>query len=345
VALPLTTQPRPVERQPLGRADARHLPLADGVADLCVTSPPYWRKRDYGVVGQLGWEPTPEAYVAAMLDALREIARVLKPTGSLFLNLGDTYDRKSLVGIPFLVEKTARGDGWLVRNRVVWAKPRGVPTPRGDRLASRHEYVLHLTRGPDYFYDLTGYLEELQVRPLSGDVWEIPPSRHLGDHLAPFPDELVARAVSLACPRKVCRRCGRPQERILAAAPVPDPDRPQARRAVAIAKEAGLTPAHFAAIRATGIADAGKGRRIQDMTYSNAKGTAALAQEAKRVLGGYFREFTFGRRITTGFSRCRCKAGTRPGLVFDPFAGTGTVVRVARALNRRAVGFDLTVSR
>jgi DNA modification methylase len=86
---------------------------------------------------------------------------VLKPTGSLFLNLGDTYYKRTLVGIPGLIESAARADGWLLRNRVIWAKPAGLPSPHKNRLANRHEVVLHLTRDRSYFYDLDGLCEHL----------------------------------------------------------------------------------------------------------------------------------------------------------------------------------------
>ena len=72
-----------------------------------VTSPPYWRKRDYGIEGQIGQEKTPEAYVEQVMAAVEEWRRVLRPSGSIFLNIGDTYWRKSLAGIPSLIEAEA----------------------------------------------------------------------------------------------------------------------------------------------------------------------------------------------------------------------------------------------
>ena len=89
-----------------------------------------------------------------------------------------------------------------------------------------------------------------------------------------------------------------------------------------LASDAGLTEEHFAAIRATGVSDAGKAMRVQTGTGKNSKSTQALAAEAKQVLGGYFREFTFGKRKTTGFTECGHGA-LGPGVVLDPFVGTG----------------------
>jgi DNA modification methylase len=324
----------------LAVADARHLPLAVRSVDLVVTSPPYWKKRDYGVAGQLGQESTPANYVTALMDCLTEWQRVLTPTGSVFLNVGDTWHRRSLAGIPALLEAAAITAGWLVRNRVVWAKTRGMPDPVRDRLASRHEYVLHLTRRR-YHYDLTGYAERYGRGANPGDVWRIEPERGLHAHLAPFPTELARRAILLGCPTSVCTQCGARQERILGRGHQLDETRPQARRAMQLAADAGLTAAHIAAIQATGISDAGKALAIQTGTGRNSAGVQALAAEAKAVLGGYFREFTMAPRVTTGWTDCGHNAW-RPGRVLDPFSGTGTTGVAAAEAGLDYVGIDLS---
>lgn len=131
---------------------ARARGLDDGCVDLVVTSPPYWRKRDYGVEGQLGQEPTAKEYVDNLAAALAEWKRVLRPTGSIFLNIGDTYRKKSLAGIPGQIEVAARDLKLAVRNRIVWVKtggaagpgsrptggsPRVRPAPRRERVLLR----------------------------------------------------------------------------------------------------------------------------------------------------------------------------------------------------------------
>jgi SAM-dependent methyltransferase len=323
------------------RGDARKIPLPKASVDLVVTSPPYWRKRDYGIEDQIGQEATPEEYVGEIRKALAEWRRVLRPTGSVFLNIGDTYWRRGLSGIPGRIEVAAVEDGWILRNRIIWAKTGGMPDPARDRLANRHEYVLHLAARRDYYYDLFGYSEEFGNGANPGDVWHFAPARHMGDHLAPFPKEIVRRAVFLACPREVCSQCGAPRRRLLVRTHELDTARPQARRALEIAKEAGLTPEHIAAIQATGVSDAGKALKVQNGTGRNSQRVKELAAEAKGVLGGYFREFTFARRETTGWSDCGHDAGFGPGVVLDPFAGTGTTLHVAAALGRKAIGVDL----
>ncbi|MFI5258878.1 MAG: DNA-methyltransferase [Candidatus Limnocylindrales bacterium] len=321
--------------------DARRLPLQASSVDLVVTSPPYWRKRDYGLEGQIGQEETPEGYAAEIRKALTEWRRVLRPTGSVFLNIGDTYWRRGLAGIPGRIEVAAAEDGWILRNRIIWAKTGGMPDPVRDRLANRHEYVLHFVARRDYFYDLFGYSEEFGNGSNPGDVWHFAPARTMGDHLAPFPKEIVRRAVFLACPREVCLRCGAPRRRLLRRTHELDPARPQARRALEIAKEAGLTREHIEAIQATGVSDAGKAMKVQNGTGRNSQRVKELAAESKAALGGYFREFTFARRETVGWSDCGHGAGFTPGVVLDPFAGTGTTLNVAASLGRAAIGVDL----
>jgi DNA modification methylase len=332
------------DRPPIGHiivADARHLPLASGSVDLVVTSPPYWRKRDYGLSDQIGQETTPTEYVEVMLKALREWRRVLRPTGSVFLNVGDTYWNRSLAAVPARLEVAARDDQWIIRNRIIWAKDLGMPEPAKDRLVNRHEYILHLAVRRDYYYDLYGYAERYGNGANPGDVWRINPAHHLDDHLAPYPEELVARAITLACPYEVCSKCGAPHRRITVRTANLDPARPQARRAMELARLHDLTAEHIAAIQATGVSDAGKAMRVQTGTGRNSARVKELAAEAKKLLGGYFREFTFARRDTVAWTECGCRAETIPGVVLDPFSGTNTTVSAAIALGRSGIGTDI----
>jgi DNA modification methylase len=323
------------------QGDAREIPIEDSSVDLVVTSPPYWRKREYGVDGQIGQEKTATEYVTAILACLKEWRRVLRATGSVFLNIGDTFHKKALAGIPGRVEAAAADDGWIIRNRIIWAKDGGMPEPARNRLANRHEYVIHLALRHSYYYDLFGYSQEMGNGANPGDVWHITPRRHMGEHLAPFPTEIARRAILLACPEQVCLHCGKPRERIVERTAELDPKRPQAKRAMELAKEAGLTEEHFAAIRALGISDAGKALLVQNGTGRNAAHVKRLAAEAKQALRGYFREFTFGRPVTVGWTDCGCGPLHVPGVVLDPFMGTGTTLETALELGRHAVGVDL----
>ncbi|HUY06252.1 MAG TPA: site-specific DNA-methyltransferase [Acidimicrobiales bacterium] len=323
-------------------ADARHIPLPDASADLVFTSPPYWKKRDYGVKGQIGQEDTPAEYVDAMLQCLTEWGRILRPTGSVFLNVGDTFFKRTLVGIPGRVEAAAVDAGWIIRNRIIWTKEGGMPEPAKNRLANRHEYIIHLVKRHTYYYDLFGYSEAFGNGANPGDVWSVNQQRNMGEHLAPFPTELVRRTVLLACPEQVCSQCGRPRERIVQKTGRLNMSRVQARRAMELAQEGGLTEAHIAAIQATGISDAGKALRVQNGTGRNSAEVKQLAAEAKSVLGGYFREFTFPIRETVGWTDCGHGAEFMPGVVLDPFMGTGTTLDTAFEMGRTAFGVDLS---
>lgn len=331
--------PEPRTTVMVGDAGAINLP--DATVDLIVTSPPYWQKRDYGVKGQIGLEPTPEGYVDSLMRCMREWARLLTPYGSVFLNVGDTYQDRSLVGVPALIEVAARNEGWIIRNRIIWAKTGGMPDPVTNRLANRYEYVIHLTRRPSgYYYDLNGYSEEYGNGANPGDVWDVALRRNVGSHLAPFPKELVDRAIDLACPRQVCTVCGKPRTRVLARTNRLNPARPQARRAMELAKQAGLTPEHIRAIQAFGVSDVGKATQFQTGTGHSARRVVELAMEAKKALGGYFREFTFAKKATIGWTDCGHHSYRR-GRVLDPFVGTGTTLRAALDAGLDSIGVDL----
>ena len=159
----------------------------------CVTSPPYWGLRDYGTEGQIGLEAAPDEYVAALVEVFREVRRVLRDDGTLWLNLGDSYagrragaqgseglmatraaalygirerneDRlpeglkpKDLVGIPWRVAFALQADGWWLRSDIIWAKPN--PMPERSRPTKAHEYVFLLSKSERYFYDADAIAE------------------------------------------------------------------------------------------------------------------------------------------------------------------------------------------
>lgn len=171
------------------RGDAAHLPLPDGSVDLVVTSPPYWKQRDYrdggqSLAGQIGSEATWQEYIANLLDCTREWMRVLKPQGSLFVNIADKYatryssvrgggraglngdddqrgrsgqnrtgaGEKSLLGLPWRYALACIDDlGLILRRDNIWHKVSALPESADDRCVTRHEYVFHLTLQPDYY--------------------------------------------------------------------------------------------------------------------------------------------------------------------------------------------------
>lgn len=146
---------RPVpDRIYVGNAETVLRGWPSGLVDICLTSPPYYQLRDYGHREQIGLEDSPDEYIRRLLAVLREVGRVLKPEGSLYLNLSDTYRNKSLLGIPWRVVGELSRRGWYVRNAIVWHKPNGLPSSIKDRLTNRYELLFHLTRSRRYFFDL-----------------------------------------------------------------------------------------------------------------------------------------------------------------------------------------------
>jgi site-specific DNA-methyltransferase (adenine-specific) len=123
-------------------------------ADCIVTSPPYWRQRDYrGSRQQVGQEKTPEAYVARLRDIFQQCRRVLKPTGTAWLVIGDKYDDLRQLGLPWRVALALVDDGWILRADCIWHKPNAMPSPTRSRPTTDHEYVFFFARSGDYYYD------------------------------------------------------------------------------------------------------------------------------------------------------------------------------------------------
>jgi DNA modification methylase len=187
--------------------DARDLDLwvEPGAVQTCVTSPPYFGLRDYGVDGQLGLEPTPDEYVAKMVDVFRVVHRLLRDDGTLWLNIGDSYARtggtdrkvsvsakvgstrnsmeqmsdrtskastmglkdKDLIGIPWMLAFALRSDGWYLRQDIIWHKPNPMPESVQDRCTKAHEYVFLLSKSAKYFFD-SGAMREDAVKGSAG---------------------------------------------------------------------------------------------------------------------------------------------------------------------------------
>ena len=165
--------------------------LPDGSIHCCVTSPPYFGLRDYGVSGQIGLEQTPDEYVAQLVAVFREVRRVLRGDGTLWLNLGDSYSGggrkprtddpklparemttrpsamkpKDIIGIPWRVAFALQADGWYLRQDIIWHKPNPMPESVTDRCTKAHEYVFLLTKSAKYYYDAEAINEAAESGP------------------------------------------------------------------------------------------------------------------------------------------------------------------------------------
>lgn len=163
--------------------------IPDGSVNCCVTSPPYFGLRDYGVDGQIGLEQTPEEYVAKVVEVFREVRRVLRDDGTLWLNIGDSYanggrktrdsdsklqqrgmgtrpadgegvKQKDLIGIPWMLAFALRADGWYLRQEIIWHKPNPMPESVKDRCTKAHEQIFLLSKSPRYYFDSEAMKED-----------------------------------------------------------------------------------------------------------------------------------------------------------------------------------------
>ncbi|MGD1095526.1 MAG: site-specific DNA-methyltransferase [Bryobacteraceae bacterium] len=135
--------------------------LAEESVNCCITSPPYFALRNYGVSGQIGQEETPDEYVERLVNVFREVRRVLRNDGTLWINIGDTYaskrpygkiKRKDLIGIPWLLAFALRNDGWYLRQEIIWHKPNPIPESVKDRVTRAHEQIFLLSKSARYYF-------------------------------------------------------------------------------------------------------------------------------------------------------------------------------------------------
>lgn len=171
--------------------------LPDKCINTCVTSPPYYGLRDYGTDDQIGLENTPEQFIEKLVEVFREVKRVLRDDGTLWLNIGDSYNGykgnqftnsasseyagfrdqparnskfglesknlkpKDLIGIPWMLAFALRADGWYLRQDIIWHKPNPMPESVTDRCTKSHEYIFLLSKNPKYYYDFESIKTEI----------------------------------------------------------------------------------------------------------------------------------------------------------------------------------------
>jgi len=128
--------------------------IPTNAVDCCITSPPYWAQRRYEGDSSLGNEKDWAEYVNRLINIFSEVKRVLKPEGSFWLNIGDTYDDKNLVGIPWRVCFALQDNGWILRNDNIWNKLKGGPCNSKDKLRNNHEHVFHFVKQKKYYFDV-----------------------------------------------------------------------------------------------------------------------------------------------------------------------------------------------
>lgn len=301
----------------LGDALQRLQSLPDASVDSIVTSPPYFRLRNYGTEGQIGLEGHVEEWVEELRELLREAARVLVPTGTVWLNLGDSYSthlregapRKSLLFGPERLALRLVEDGWIIRNKIVWAKTNTIPSSVRDRLATKHEVIYLLARQPKYFFDL--------------DAIRVP------------------HASKPTKPPAVPKREGRPEW----LGPNSDSDRGlDALHAAGIqGHPLGKNPADVWQLAVSGY----RGAHFATYPVKLAERMVMAGTPEARCIECRTAYKRHVRRLGAVATRlalqamCECDAPSEPGLVLDPFMGSGTTAIAAENLSRDWLGIEL----
>jgi DNA modification methylase len=372
---------------------------------------------------QLGLEPTPEAYVANMVAVFREVKRVLRADGTVWLNLGDSYGTgasggsvfdngrtdgrtsyeadkprgriaqprvpglkpKDLVGIPWRVAFALQADGWYLRSDIIWSKPNPMPESVTDRPTKAHEYLFLLSKSPRYYYDADAVREphDDKARPNGADglptrhgerdgltvnakpsqawhsggqgfyksevyynpagrnlrsVWTVATQPYPGAHFATFPEKLVEPCILAGTSAKgVCPECGAPWVREVERTFDTDQrDRILARRNVKHDSSRNDAPNH----NMSGQELARMTTRTTTAWRPNCDHQSTVAVTDPRKPHGESGLF----RHEHGAPCVVCDRQPVPATVLDPFAGSGTVGRVAARLSRRAVLIDLNAA-
>jgi site-specific DNA-methyltransferase (adenine-specific) len=326
----------------LGDAAERLRELPDKCIDCCVTSPPYYALRDYFVPGQIGLEATVNGWVTDLQAVTAEVARVLKPGGSLWLNLGDSFSRhpkfgapaKGLLAAPERLLLALMADGWIVRGKVIWSKPNPLPNSVADRLNLTYEVVYFLVRSPRYYFDLDAIREP--HRSSAG-------RRDTSDR---------AETPAWAGPLAKGSQAG-----LLRARPDGQPGHPLGRNPGSVWEipTRGFRGPHFATfppdlVRRPILATCPEAvctrcgmpwkRKVSVTRIPVGPPTKVPRPRDAQVMR--FKDRWHTLREVGDLIPCGCGEPTLPGVVLDPFMGAGTVGLVAEQLHRDWLGIEIS---
>lgn len=281
--------------------------LPDNSIDCCVTSPPYYGLRDYGCDGQIGLEKSPELYIQNLVAVFREIWRMLRPDGTLWLNIGDSYSgsgrgkgdvnkkgiqqkasfvgdfikpyrlngykNKDLMGIPWQLAFSLREDGWYLRQDIIWHKPNPMPESITDRCTKAHEYIFLLAKSEKYYFDNMAIMEAAEY---DGRI----------------------NIMKKGSPKYIKETTGMQKQSIST-------------------KEHQRWP-----------------NQIDGQPFRNKRSVWTVCTQPEKE--AHFASFP--QKLIVNCIKAGCPEG---GIVLDPFMGSGTTAVVARKLNRNYVGFEL----
>lgn len=304
--------------------------METGSVNCCVTSPPYYGLRDYGAVGQIGLEPTPDGYIDKLVSVFREFRRVLRDDGTLWINVGDSYagsfkggamypenarnykqctnrgmvgqaavtrvgwgdcKPKDLMGIPWMLAFALRADGWYLRDDIIWAKPNPMPESVTDRCTKAHEYIFLLSKSRHYYYDTEAIKE-----PCVGA-------------------NMIFPAGSEGSVRPNSRKRQKGNNKTFRGGSVYTKGQSFQNSAVVHRESHG------------NIINEAQTRNKRDVWW---------VSSSTAYHGAHFA--TFSPELITPCILAGCPEG---GMVCDPFMGCGTTLVTANQLNRNCVGFDV----
>lgn len=315
--------------------------LETGSVNCCITSPPYYGLRDYGVAGQIGLESTPEKYISRMVGIFREVWRALRDDGTLWLNMGDSYagsgmgaanypdktgkkqltDKgsmsakgraglrfesmkpKDLMGIPWMLAFALRADGWYLRQDIIWQKPNPMPESVRDRCTKSHEYIFLLSKRQRYYFDYEAIREP------------------------------VSAATILRMNEDVQNQRGS--------------DKAYGGKSKAM--HAVIAKGNSRSFRGGGAYTAGRSfdnsQSVERETHGNIPNETGLRNKRSvwTVSTAQFKEAHFATFPPELIKPCILAGCPEGGTVCDPFMGSGTTLVTANKLNRNCIGFDINL--
>lgn len=301
--------------------------ISDNSIDCCVTSPPYWQKRQYEN-GGIGLEESPQEYINSLFNIIKEVKRVLKPSGSFWLNIGDSYQNKSLLGIPWRIALMMIDDGWILRNNVIWNKHKGGMNPNKDRFGSVFEDFFFFVKSEKYYFDADAVRSKpRQTKVKNGSVVsatgvsgirykrQIELSTNLSDEEKKNASEQLEQVLNRI------RRGEISDFRMV------------------IRNEQRTT--HSDSTKLSGRAKELKDKGFYFLFY-NPKGTMPgdvwdIMPEDTQRRKIHFAPYPEELCVIPIKSTC-----PQNGVVLDPFSGTGTTMKVAYELGRKSIGIDLS---
>jgi len=339
--------------------------LPAGCAHTCVTSPPYWGLRDYGHDDQIGLEKTPEEYVEKMVAIFREVHRVLRDDGTIWLNIGDSYANdgkwggssggkhvaalhgasgvgrgrratglkpKDLVGIPWRVAFALQADGWYLRSDIIWAKPNPMPESVQDRPTKAHEYIFLMSKSARYYYDA----EAIKEPATYGNH-----PRSVFDNTPPTPPGTPPHAGLRSAPGAESGRNKRTVWTVVS--------QPYAEAHFATFPPALIKPCILAGTSEAGCcAECGAPREREREREREIRRTSVRGEAMAEAQGARARTNCSGTVLRPATSRtigwrptCDCGAASEPCVVLDPFMGSGTTAQVAQDMGRRWIGCEI----